>query len=70
MTNLKNESLNKCFSLLREFIDDGSGEGNKKEIAVLALNQLQRITAGTEPTGGGSQTPMGPECSSQPRADG
>ncbi len=48
MSRLKNENLNKCFSLLREFIDEASREDTKKEKAILALNQLQRITAGED----------------------
>ena len=47
MSQLKNETINKCFSLLREYIDETSPSG-KKETAVLALNQLRSITAGTE----------------------
>lgn len=64
MSRLKNENLNKCVSLIREFIDEASTEGNKKEIAILALNQLQNITAGTD-----EQTLLGPICLSKPRAD-
>jgi hypothetical protein len=69
MSRLKAENLKKCVSLLREFIDDASKEDNKKEIAILALNQLQRITAGSDPNGGGGSTMGGPECFSRPRAD-
>lgn len=47
MSNLKTESLNKCFSLLREFIEE-SGNESKKGVAALALDQLKRITAGKE----------------------
>jgi hypothetical protein len=60
MSNLKNDSVNKCISLLREYIDETSLTG-KKEIAVLALSQLQQITAGTgaqEPTPGCHGRPM------------
>jgi hypothetical protein len=49
MVRLKVENLNKCVSLLREFIDESSEANNKKGIAKLALEQLERITAGTEP---------------------
>jgi len=70
MSRLKNENLNKCFSLLREFIDEASKEDNKKEIAILALNQLRRITAGSDTIDGGGSTILGPECASRPRADG
>jgi hypothetical protein len=79
MSNLKAESLNKCVSLLREFIDE-SGDGSKKGIAALALNQLERITAGNDcndkhpnfpPTGGGvgSARAYGYRCLDTPRGD-
>jgi hypothetical protein len=45
MSYLKNENLNKCFSLLREYLDEGPSN-NKKGAAILALDQLQKITAG------------------------
>jgi hypothetical protein len=64
MSRLKNENLNKCVSLLREFIDEASTQGSKKEIAILALDQLQNITAGTTPP-----VPLGPVCITRPRAD-
>jgi hypothetical protein len=51
MGSLKAENLKKCVSLLREFIDESSEANNKKGIAKLALEQLQRITAGTETLG-------------------
>jgi hypothetical protein len=47
MSKLKHDSVTKCISLLREYIDETSLTG-KKEIAVLALSQLQQITAGTD----------------------
>jgi hypothetical protein len=49
MGRLKVENLNKCVSLLREFVDESSEANNKKGIAKLALEQLERITAGIEP---------------------
>jgi hypothetical protein len=61
MGYLKNENLNTCVSLLREFIDEAKG-GGKKGIAILALNQLQKIAAGT--------TTESLTCVSRPRADG
>ena len=64
MSRLKNENLKKCFSLLREFIDEVSIQGGKKEIAILALNQLQNITAGSDPV-----NLLGPLCMTRPRAD-
>jgi hypothetical protein len=51
MVRLKVENLNKCVSLLREFIDESSEADNKKGIAKLALEQLEKITAGTESLG-------------------
>jgi hypothetical protein len=45
MSHLKNETVNKCFSLLREYVEETSLD-NRKEIAILALNKLQTITAG------------------------
>ena len=64
MSRLKNENLKQCVSLLREFIDEASTQGNKKEIAILALNQLQSITAGED-----QQYLLGPACLTRPRAD-
>jgi hypothetical protein len=48
MSKLKKENLKKCVSLLREFVEESSALDNKKERAILALNQLQKITAGTD----------------------
>jgi len=45
MISLKKETLNQCFSLLREYIDQGP-KGRKYVIAKLAFNQLRTITAG------------------------
>jgi hypothetical protein len=64
MSRLKDENLKKCVSLIREFIDEASTEGNKKEIAILALNQLHSITAGSY-----QQSLLGPVCMDRPRAD-
>ncbi len=73
MSKLKTQNLKKCFSLLREFIDESS-QSNKKGIAMLALNQLQKITAGTDSTGSsdGSNPTDGPRsiCYTKPRGDG
>ncbi len=67
MSNLKAANLDKCFSLLREFIDEAQTLNNKKGAAVLALDHLQKITAGD---GGGATTNSGPQCNGHPRADG
>ena len=48
MSKLKKENLKKCVSLLREFVEESSALDNKKERAILALDQLQKITAGTD----------------------
>jgi len=66
MSRLKEENENKCFSLLRDFIADSTMPGNKKEIAVLALTQLQRIAAGEK-----KDKPDDPtfRCYLRPRAD-
>ena len=60
MSRLKTKNLEKCFSLLREFIEETPSVNNKKGIAALALDQLRKITAGS--------TPEGPEvCKPRPR---
>ena len=58
MSRLKDESVTKYVSLLREFIDEASARDNKKRTAVLALNHLQNITAGTDLQLPGTYTPM------------
>ena len=63
MSSLKKEALNKCFSLLREYIDESSEKNNRKGVAVMALDQLERVTAGT--TGGSN-----PICIDSPLLDG
>lgn len=50
MSHLKNENLNHCFSLLREYLNEGPSN-NKKGAAILALDHLQKITAGTDSQG-------------------
>ena len=50
MSRLKNENVYKCFSLLREYIDEGPFN-NKKGAAILALDHLQKNTAGTDSQG-------------------
>jgi hypothetical protein len=73
MSHLKEKTVNKCVSLLREYIDETS-LNNKKENAILALNQLQKITAGTDSTGSpdGGNPPAGllSKCFGRPKADG
>ena len=48
MTELKKQNVDKCFSLLREFIDEADSRNGKKGNVRLALEQLQRITAGAD----------------------
>ena len=71
MNNLKNESLNKCFSLLREYLEDGPAN-EKKGGAVLALNHLQQITAGVDPEKGSidNQWLTAPGCNDRPGVNG
>jgi hypothetical protein len=73
MNHLKNENLNKCFSLLREYLDEGPSN-NKKGAAILALDQLQKITAGTDSQGVSldSNAPETPVlfCTGRPRLNG
>ena len=71
MSHLKNENVNKCFSLLREYLDEGPSN-NKKGAAILALDQLQKITAGTDSQGApveGDQVVF-PGCNGKPKVDG
>ena len=49
MSKLKKENVKKCVSLLRAFVEESSSHDNQKQRAILALNQLQKITAGTDP---------------------
>jgi hypothetical protein len=53
MKRLKEQNVKRCFSLLREFINE-TPLNSKKEMAVLALNQLQKISAGTGNSNQGS----------------
>ena len=65
MTNLKNDNLEKCFSLLKGFIDGAPVKENKKKVAVLALDHMLRVKAGTEIDPG----PGTHKCNGRPRAD-
>lgn len=69
MSHLEKETVNKCFSLLREYIDEAS-LSSKKESAILALNQLQKITAGTgsQDSTNNSSTTVMLNCAWKPRA--
>jgi len=48
MSQLKVENSKKCLSTLRQFINETSSPGKSKKMAVLAINHLQKITAGTD----------------------
>jgi hypothetical protein len=69
MSHLKKEMSNKCFSLLREYIDEAP-LSSKKESAVLALDQLEKITAGTgsQDSTNNDSTLVTLSCSWKPRA--
>ncbi len=67
MSRLKDENVTKCVSLLREFIEEASAQDGKKGTALLALNHLHKITAGTDLTVPGPAAPM---CVDTPRING
>ncbi|MCK5055272.1 MAG: hypothetical protein KAT34_01345 [Candidatus Aminicenantes bacterium] len=69
MKSVQAENVTKYFSLLREFVDEPSAQGSKKSIAILALDHLQKITAGTDSQdlSTGEQYTY---CLSRPRIDG
>ncbi len=48
MTNLKKSNANKCFSMLKSFVNDASAKNGEKETALLALDHLRLITAGSD----------------------
>ncbi len=48
MGRLKNKNSEKCFSLLRQFIENAEAGQLQKETAYLVLEQLKKITAGTD----------------------
>ena len=62
MSKLKKETLNKCFSLLGEYIANGP-ETSQNEIARLALTQLREITAGED------AVLLDLSCNGKPRAN-
>jgi hypothetical protein len=75
MSHLKEKNVNKCLSLLREYID-ATELNHQKENAILALNQLQKITAGTDSTGSSdadtsnSTDGLLSKCFGRPKAEG
>ena len=48
MSKLKVENSKKCLSILRQFVEETSSSGKSKDLAILAINHLQKITAGTD----------------------
>jgi hypothetical protein len=64
MSKLKVESSKKCLSILRQFVEDTSSSGNTKDMAILAIDHLQKITAGTDIILSGTDF----TCSGRPRA--
>lgn len=64
MRRLRDENLKECFSLLKTFIE-GTPEDSQKGVAILALNQLRKISAGLGSSGG----ERGISCASKPMAD-
>lgn len=80
MSNLKSETLHKCLTILKEFIDESSGQNKTKGIATLALEQLERTTAGSlsghnpkcidTPLAGLSNSAGISDCLDTPLADG
>ena len=60
MGSLKEKNVNTCLEVLKSYLDETPG-GRKKESAVLALEQLQRVNAGI----GNNYT-----CHTRPLVDG
>lgn len=65
MSHLKGNNVRKCFSLLREFVEESGAVDNKKGIAILALDQLQKVLAGGDVT----VNSVNPGCAGRPIAD-
>lgn len=68
MERLKQKSSKKCLSILRQFINEVPSNEGQREVAILAIDQLQRITAGRSPRdlAGGSEKRI---CIGKPLAD-
>ncbi len=64
MSKLKVENSKKCLSILRQFIEETPSLGKNKDMAILAINQLQKITAGTDIVLTGTDF----TCTGRPRA--
>ncbi|MGE5342573.1 MAG: hypothetical protein ACM3SY_13945 [Candidatus Omnitrophota bacterium] len=46
MSYLKDQNIKKCLALLQEFVTDKGSGVERQHVALLALDQLKRITAG------------------------
>jgi len=64
MNNSKVENSKKCLSIIRQFIEETPLPGKSKEMAILVLHQLQKITAGAD----NGLTAPDLTCSGRPRA--
>jgi len=64
MSKSKVENSKQCLSILRQFVEEASSSGKSKDLAILVINHLQKITAGTDivPTG------IDFTCTEKPRA--
>jgi len=59
MSRLRNKNSKKCLLVLRQFIEGSQPKGRERETAILALDQLQRITAGFGPRAAGKDLCIG-----------
>lgn len=48
MNHLNDGTLKRCISLLREYVEESKVQDHKKGTAILTINQLQKIIAGTD----------------------
>jgi len=71
MSHLKKQNVKQCVSLLRDYIEN-TPSNCEKGGAILALNQLQNISAGTgssNPAFENNTTDEDPNCNGKPRAN-
>ena len=59
MSYLKNKNSKKCLSIIRQFIEGAKSEKREKETVILALDQLQRVTAGIDAGAAGKDLCIG-----------
>jgi len=69
MSYLKKQNVNACMTLLREYINN-TPSSQSKGTAILALNQLKQITAGTNTEEGVPPTVEDLNCNGRPRVNG